>query len=128
VPFNQLAKDLMNNDLPDFCLIIPNLNNDGHDGSPGKADAWLRMNIKPLVDNAEFKRDGILIITFDESDGDNVHGGGHIATVLVGPNVRAGCTDSSFHQHESILRTVEAALQLPSLKAVDGVTGLGVCF
>ena len=37
-------------------------------------------------------------------------GGGHIATILVGPNVTPGTKSSTFYQHPSALRTVLTAL------------------
>src|SRR5438874_2423899 len=31
VPFSQLATDIQNNTLPDYAMIVPNFDNDGHD-------------------------------------------------------------------------------------------------
>jgi phosphatidylinositol-3-phosphatase len=111
VPFTQFAADLNNNQLPDFSFIVPNMNNDAHNGTLAQADGWLKTNIAPLLSNPAFQQDGILIIVFDESSStDTAHGGGHIAAVVVGPGVKKGFKSITFYQHQNLLRTVlEAA-------------------
>ena len=57
--------------------------------------------------------DGILFITFDEGfSTDMAHGGGHVATVVVGPHVLPAHKDGTFWQHQNLLRTVAIALGL----------------
>lgn len=107
VPFTQFSKDLANGALPAFSFIVPNLNHDAHNGSLATADAWLKTNIAPLLNNAGFKKDGILIIVFDESySSDTAHGGGHVAAIVVGPHVKRGYRSTTFFQHQSTLKTV----------------------
>jgi acid phosphatase len=115
VSFPQFASDLANNQLPDFSFIAPNLKNDAHDGSLNQADSWLQSNIGPLLSSPTFQQNGLLLIVFDESDqSDSKHGGGHVALVLVGPNVRKGHQSTVCSQHENTLRTMGQALGLPS--------------
>jgi hypothetical protein len=111
VPFTQFAADLNNNQLPDFSFVVPNMNNDAHNGTLAQADGWLKTNIGPLLSNPAFQQDGILIIVFDESSStDTAHGGGHIAAVVVGPGVKRGFKSTTLYQHQNLLRTVlEAA-------------------
>lgn len=112
VPFTQFATDLANNTLPNFSFIAPNLCNDAHDCSLTVADNWLKTNIDPLVQSAQFKQDGLLIIVFDESASDNTLGGGRITCVLVGPRVKAAYQSGVTYQFESLLRTMMEALGL----------------
>jgi hypothetical protein len=50
---------------------------------------WLQQNIAPLIASPSFQSNGLLIITFDESNFDDLaHGGGHIATVIISPRRR----------------------------------------
>jgi hypothetical protein len=113
VPFTQFASDLANGQLPNFSFIVPNIMDDAHNGTLQQADAWLKQNIAPLLASPVFQQDGLLIITFDEAEtADSSHGGGHIATVVVGPNVKRGYKSSTFYQHQSLLRTVSEALGL----------------
>lgn len=111
VPFTHFATDLNNNALPDFSFIVPNKLDDAHDGTLAQADYWLKTRVGPLLSNAAFQKDGILIIVFDESfDTDTAHGGGHVAAVVVGPKVKKGFKSTTFYQHQHMLRTVMEAL------------------
>ena len=109
VPFTQFATDLANGTLPDYANIVPNLCNDAHDCPLTTADTWLKTHITPLLASAAFQQSGLLIITFDESDSDNAHGGGRIAWVVVSPKAKRGYRSSTLYQHQSTLRlTLEA--------------------
>ncbi len=117
-PFTQFATDLANNALPDFSYIVPDVNDDAHNGTPQQADTWLEANVvTPLAANAAFKAggDGILIVDFDEAaDTDTTNGGGHVAPVLWGPQVKAGYmqTSNTVYQHQSVLLTIMQSLGL----------------
>jgi len=87
---NVVALDKLEADLasltttPNFVFITPNLCNDGHDGdgtgTPGKgcvnsepgglasADKFLQTWTPKILASPAFKKDGLLIINFDESD------------------------------------------------------------
>jgi acid phosphatase len=122
VPFTQFAKDLANNQLPNYSMIIPNQQDNGHNCPAGTSscsdsqvlsamDTWLKSHIGPLLNNSAFRQDGLLIIVFDEgTPSDKAHGGGHISTVLAGRNVKRGLKSSRFYQHQNVLRTVLDAL------------------
>jgi len=106
VPSEKLKSDLSLHKLPNYILIVPDAKNDGHDGTLKQLDDWLVLNVKPLIDDEEFSRDGLLIITFDEgSENDNRHGGGRVATLLVSPKVKSSYKSDIFFQHPSILKT-----------------------
>jgi len=117
-PFTQFAADLASGTLPEFSYIVPDVDDDAHNGTPQQADTWLQTNVVvPLSSTSEFASggNGILIVDFDEAaDTDTANGGGHVAPVLWGPNVKAGFTQTSntVYQHQSMLRTVMETLQL----------------
>jgi hypothetical protein len=117
-PFSQFAIDLANGALPEFSYIVPDVDDDAHNGTPQQADTWLQTNvITPLSSYPAFEAggDGILIVDFDEAeDGDTTYGGGHVSPVLWGPDVLVGYTQTSatVYQHESMLRTMMEALGL----------------
>jgi acid phosphatase len=110
-PFTQFATDLANGTLPEYSYIVPDVNDDAHKGTAQQADMWLQSKvIAPLSTNSAFEPggDGVLIVDFDEAaDSDTTHGGGHIACVLWGPEVKAGYRQSSntVYQHQSVLAT-----------------------
>jgi phosphoesterase family protein len=117
-PFAQFAVDVADGTLPQFSYVVPDVNDDAHNGTPKDADRWLQSNIIiPLSSYAPFQPggDGVLIVGFDEAaDSDSTYGGGHIAPVLWGPNVKIGFTQVSgtVFQHQSMLRTLMEMLQL----------------
>jgi hypothetical protein len=129
VPFLQFAEDVKKHNLPNFSFVVPNLDHDAHDRSLSLADTWLKNNIQLLLDDPDFQKDGILIITFDEAEtGDKAHGGGHILTVVVGPNVKEGGQSSTLYQHQSLLATIEDALGLPRLGAAKDTPSMSALF
>ena len=77
----SLLQDLQSVDTtPHYSFITPNLCHDGHDGGgarhcvggePGglvSADRYLRSLVPRILASPAFRQDGLLIITFDESD------------------------------------------------------------
>ncbi len=114
VPFSQFASDLSS--LPNYAFVVPNVNDDAHDGSLAAADAWLKTNIDPLINSPSFQQSGLLLIVFDEGFlFDIQNGGGHVAAVLVGGRVKSGYRSTTFYQHESALRLSLEALGVSSL-------------
>lgn len=130
VPFEQFGVDLKSpQGLPDFSMVIPNEDHDAHDGTLQEADDWLKTNISPLLQDPEFQKDGILIITFDESfKDDKAHGGGHVPTVVIGAAAKEHYTDSNFYHHESLFATLEEALGVPRLKIAENATPFNDAF
>jgi phosphatidylinositol-3-phosphatase len=119
-PFTQFAIDLANGDIPEYSYIVPDIEDDAHNGTPHAADAWLQKNVvEPLSKHSSFETggDGVLVVDFDEAaDSDTTHGGGHVAAVFWGPNVKADYkqTSSTVYQHQSMLRTEMELLGLSS--------------
>lgn len=82
VPLDRLAPDLAPGRTPNLVFITPNLCHDGHDapcrslGSDGRpepgglrsADAFLRQWVPKILASEAYRRDGLLIIAFDEGD------------------------------------------------------------
>jgi acid phosphatase len=115
VPFPQFKTDLANGQLPNFSFVIPNLNDDAHNGTLAQADSWLQTNIAPLIANSTFQQDGLLVILFDEAaDSDTSYGGGHIAAVVVSPKVKGAYKSTALVQQQNLLRTLLAALGVNS--------------
>ena len=115
VPFTQFATDLANNNLPNLSYIVPDGLHDAHDGTPAQADSFLQTNLAPLLASPAFQPggDGLLIIAFDEAaTSDTTHGGGRIAVVLVGPNVKPGYQSTVLYQHQNLGRTIFDTLGL----------------
>lgn len=123
VPFTQLATDIATHALPNYGFIVPNINDDAHNGTLAQADTWLANNIPQLLNSPDFNTPGggLLIITFDEAEtSDNNFGGGHVVWIAIGPDVRKAYPPAKskfrvqLYQHESTLRFMMQLLGVTS--------------
>ena len=120
VPLTQLNADLGGGRLPRFAMVTPDLRHDMHSGSIRQADRFLDRLDRQLL-AASPRRSGILlIVTFDEGSSDHgLHrrrGGGHVATIVVGPGVPAGAQDPAPYDHYALLRSLERRFGLRPLR------------
>ena len=115
VPFSQFASDLSNNALPNYAFVVPSNIHNGHDCPDGTnnctlatkligIDNWLSANVGPVAQNSTFMSNGVLVVTFDESAIDNTNGGGKIAVVIAGGNIKTGFQSTTKYQFENLLR------------------------
>jgi hypothetical protein len=94
--------------LPTLSFVVPNQDNDMHDGTIGQADTWLKAHLDAYVQWAK-THNSLLVLTFDEDDGSE---GNRIVTFFVGPMVKVG-TFSETVNHYNVLRTLEDLYSLP---------------
>ena len=147
VNLERLPQDLASaSTTANYIFITPNLCSDGHDvhcidgrtGGLTAIDLFLRRWV-PLIEAAPaFLADGMLVITFDESDGAGAEGsraccgekalpgarfqpgfsgpgGGRVGAVVLSKFVQPGTVSAVPYNHYSLLRTVEALFGLPYL-------------
>jgi len=128
---NNFANDLAHGTLPQYSFIVPNVDNDAHDGSLAQADAWLQTNIDPLIQSASFQRDGLLVILFDNDQNapagctmtqiqSGTYCGGQVAAVVVSPFVVApGYRSTNSYHHENVLKLTAQALGLTTFPGIS---------
>ena len=147
VNLERLPQDLASaSTTANYIFITPNLCSDGHDvhcidgrtGGLTAIDQFLRRWV-PLIEAASaFLADGMLVITFDESDGAGADGssaccgekrlpgarfppgfsgpgGGRVGAIVLSKFVKPGTVSAVSYNHYSLLRTVEALFGLPYL-------------
>lgn len=102
--------------LPTVSFVIPNLQNDMHDGTVKQTDDWLKTNLDAYVTWAQTHR-SLLIVTWDEDDFAKAN---HIPLIIVGPMVKPGQYDE-YVNHKNVLRTIEDAYHLPLLRDVQQI-------
>jgi hypothetical protein len=105
-PFSQFPQDFTN--LLNLSFVIPNHQDDMHDGTVKQADDWLKMNLDAYVTWAQTHR-SLLIATWDEDDFAKEN---HIPLIVVGPMVKPGQYDE-YVNHKNVLRTIEDVYRLP---------------
>jgi phosphatidylinositol-3-phosphatase len=153
VPLDRLQGDLLSYDTtPNLTFITPDLCSDGHDepcadGRPGgyaSIDSFLAEWVPRIKASPAYKRDGALIVTFDESEsgaegccvqdhpntpnagGETVgSGGGRIGAIVVSKLVRPGTTSDTPYNHYSFLRTIEDIFGLEPLGYAARSTAFG---
>ncbi len=153
VPLSQLRTDLQRlRTTRNLSYVTPNLCNDGHDapcvdgraGGLVAADRWLSRWVPRILHSPAFRRNGLLVVTFDEAEGRDASacchegptpnaalpgltgpGGGRIGAVLVSPYVTAGSTNATPYNHYSLLRTVEDLFGLPYLGYAADASSFG---
>lgn len=109
VPLSRLSADEVARSLPRFAWISPNLCHDMHDCDVATGDRFLSRLIPPLL--LALGSRGLLILTWDEGSSDNgccrLAAGGHVVTILAGPDARHGGRMSKPTDHYSVLQTIE---------------------
>jgi hypothetical protein len=158
VDLSRLPHDLASTSTtPSLSYITPNLCDDGHDapcvdGRPGglvSADAWLKVWVPKILASPAFRTDGILIITFDESDGPQSdataccgegagpntpqpgisgYGGGRVGALVISRFVRPNTWSTTPYNHYSLLASLEELFRLPKLgyAAAPGLDRFGL--
>ncbi len=110
LPFTAFPTDFST--LPNVSIVVPNLQDDMHDGSVAMGDAWLQNNMDSYITWAK-THNSLFILTFDEDDSAD---GNRIPTIFAGQRVMPGNYAETIN-HYSVLRTVEDAYGLSPIGA-----------
>jgi acid phosphatase len=119
-PLTYFFQDLKANNLPQWMFITPNMTSDGHDSSVTVAGTWTRTFLEPLLDDANFMDNTLVLVTFDEND--SYPKQNNVFAILLGdavPKHLVGTTDHSYYNHYSEMATVEANWDLHHLGRFD---------
>ena len=92
--------------LPTVAFVIPNLDDDMHDGTIEEGDDWLARRLGPLLAWSR-GHDTLVVLTWDEGYDDP----NDIPTLFLGPMVKAGRYGERI-DHYRVLRTLEDAYHL----------------
>ncbi|OBG31912.1 acid phosphatase [Mycobacterium alsense] len=96
--------------LPTVSFVIPNNDNNMHDGSIAQGDAWLSRALSGYA-NWAVANNSLLVLTWDEDDGSPQN---QIPTVIYGAHVQPGTYNERIN-HYSVLATLEEMYGLPRL-------------
>ena len=156
VDLTRLPNDLARiRTTANLTYITPNLCSDGHDipcvdGRPGglvTANRWLRRWVPKILASPAYKKNGLLIVTFDEAGSSSASGataccgegpgpnsalpgitglgGGRVGAVLVSRFITPGSSNSTPYNHYSLLRTIENMFGLTPLGYARNARGFG---
>jgi len=110
-PYSELLTDLVNNTVPRYNFIVPDLCHDMHENISCSqsnrvlyGDTWLSTEVPKLLASRAYANNGALFILWDEG----VIGDGPIGMIVVSPRAKGGGYQNTIHYtHSSTLRTVE---------------------
>ena len=94
--------------LPTVSFVVPNNDDNMHDGSVAQGDAWLSRELSGYA-NWAVANNSLLIVTWDEDDGGPRN---QIPTVFYGAHVQPGTYNEQI-SHYNVLSTVEQMYGLP---------------
>jgi acid phosphatase len=89
--------------LSSVTFVIPNLNDDMHDGTIAQGDSWLKQHLSRYISWAR-THNSLFVLTYDE---DETHEGNRIPTLFVGAHLKAGSRYGGKVDHYTVLRTIE---------------------
>ena len=107
VPFSAFPMGNYAN-LPTVSFVIPNNNDNMHDGSIAQGDAWLSRQLSGYA-NWAVANNSLLVVTWDEDD-DSARN--QIPTVVYGAHVQPGTYNDQIN-HYNVLSTLEQMYGLP---------------
>jgi acid phosphatase len=117
LPFTSFPSPASFASLPTVSWVIPNLNDDMHDGTIAQGDTWLRSRIDAYAQWAR-NHNSLLIVTWDEDDSSMSN---QIPTILYGAGLTTGRYSERIN-HYRLLRTIEDMYGLPYAGAASSVT------
>ncbi len=114
--FSNMEKDWKDGKLAEFNMVIPNNKSNGHDTNIAASAAWIHNKFNSFLKNPQLMKDTLVIITYDEGSYTLKN---QIYTVLLGPSINPGSTNTDKHTHYSLLRMIEDEWGLNSLGRGD---------
>ncbi|OBA78208.1 acid phosphatase [Mycobacterium sp. 1164966.3] len=108
LPFSAFPSPGNYSSLPTVSFVIPNNDNNMHDGSVTQGDAWLSRQLSGYATWAK-ANNSLLILTWDEDDGGSRN---QIPTVIYGAHVQPGSYPEQI-SHYNVLATLQQMYGLP---------------
>jgi hypothetical protein len=112
-------RDAKAHQLPDFSLVIPDLDHDAHDKPIQFANAWFEEKFSPVLEDAEFKRDVLFIVTFDENDDNFLKKTGNLIYTVFWGGAVTPQTVTGVYDHYDLLRTLEEIFDVSPMTQND---------
>ena len=138
-PLQQFFADLQNNTVADYNWITPNQYNDQHTALTGgykgltgdraniaQGDDFLRQIIPAIMSSKAYKQNGVIILWWDEAEGDGVSGDNAddfnhtVPEIIISPRAHKNVNGLPYastvnYTHSSDLRTVEEIFHVSPL-------------
>jgi len=110
-PYEELARDLAEDKVPQYVFVTPDLCHDMHDesgceskDSVANGDRWLSRELPKIFASRVYKESGAVFVTWDESESD---GAPPIGMIVMSPFAKPGYANAIPYTHSSLVRTVQ---------------------
>ncbi|MDH6108752.1 hypothetical protein P3T36_002327 [Kitasatospora sp. MAP12-15] len=103
VPFTAFPSSSNYANLPTLSFVIPNLNDDMHDGTIAQGDSWLQSKMAAYATWAQ-QNNSLLVVTWDEDDYTESN---QVPTIFFGAGVQSGQYTETIN-HYNVLSTLES--------------------
>jgi acid phosphatase len=114
-----LAADIRGGRLPTVGLVTPNLQHDGHDGTPAQADAWLRTWMPALMSGPDWRAGRLaIVVVFDEGETTE-----QVPFVLMAPRVSAVKITEPANQY-ALTRLIDKVIGAAPLRKASSATDI----
>jgi hypothetical protein len=114
-----LAADVGGGTLPTVGLITPNLLHDGHDGTPARADAWLRVWIPVLMSGPDWRSGRLaVVVVFDEGETTE-----QVPFVFMAPGL-SGVKITEAADHYALTRLIDKIIGAPPLRRASSAANV----
>lgn len=133
-PLSELFSDLKTQ-VPQYNFIVPNLCHDMHNSSGcdttnsiKNGDTWLSEVLPQILASKEYRDNGAIFITADESEGLIIDK--PVGLILLSPDAKGhGYNNNVFYNHSSLLKTVQEIFGVyPLLRNASQATDLSSLF
>ena len=116
VDMTQLQSDWNHGKLSNFNLVVPNMDNDGHDTGVDVAADWVSANIVPMLKDPVAMKDTVVVLTFDEA---SFFGKNQVYTAVYSPDLPMKKVVSETVNHISLLKWIEDEWSLGNMGRED---------
>src|SRR5882724_6003366 len=132
-PYSEFLTDLVNNTVPRYNFIVPDLCHDMHENISCSqsnrilfGDTWLSTEVPKILASQAYLNNGALFIVWDEG----ASGDGPIGMIVLSPKAKGGgYANSIAYDHSSTLRTIQEIFGVnPMLGEAANATDLSDLF
>jgi hypothetical protein len=125
VPITRLQADITAGTLPNVGMIVPNQNNDAHDGSLATADAWFKGWMQKIFAGPDWQSGKLaIVLTADEDNGSQ---GNKVLTVVIHPS-QSGKVVTTALTHYSLTRLYDSVAHAAYLRKAATAPSMSAAF
>jgi acid phosphatase len=125
VSMDGFGRDVTAGALPRVGMVVPDVENDAHDGTLRKADGWFRSMMSQVFAGPDWQSGHLaVVLTADEDDGEH---GNRVLTVLIHPSQRHHVVTQRLN-HYSLTRLYDEVAQLPYLHRASTASSMAKAF